>query len=217
MTCLCQPGCFLSAVRARAPSRHDILALSASECGYIKNPSVVCCCAGGMRSGYEKPCIALRPVLSWRPVCRYPSVVSCSSRFLLIFSFSSSHAASVRGSGVCECVHSSSHSANAALLCADSFMNSSSLSSSSLFLVSSPALEVEYSQLSHVMVVPHLLFYMYNNIARLFLLFSAVFSWFLSKFNIIELRKTLFQSPHAYSSASCSIIADLASFMCFIT
>lgn len=88
---------------------------------------------------------------------------------------------------------------------------------SQLFLVSSPALEVEYSQLSHVMVVPHLLFYMYNNIARLFLLFSAVFSWFLSKFNIIELRKTLFQSPHAYSSASCSIIADLASFMCFIT
>lgn len=213
MTCLCQPGCFLSAVRARAPSRHDILALSASECGYIKNPSVVCCCAGGMRSGYEKPCIALRPVLSWRPVCRYPSVVSCSSRFLLIFSFSSSHAASVRGSGVCECVHSSSHSANAALLCADSFMNSSSLSSSSSVALPS----VEYSQLSHVMVVPHLLFYMYNNIARLFLLFSAVFSWFLSKFNIIELRKTLFQSPHAYSSASCSIIADLASFMCFIT
>jgi hypothetical protein len=84
-----------------------------------------------MHSGYEKPCIALRPVLSWRPVCRYPSVLSCSSRFLLIFSFSSSHAASVRASGVCECVHSSSHSANSALLRADSFMNSSSLSSSS--------------------------------------------------------------------------------------
>ena len=216
MTCLCQPGCFLSAVRARAPSRHDILALSASECGYIKNPSVVCCCAGGMRSGYEKPCIALRPVLSWRPVCRYPSVVSCSSRFLLIFSFSSSHAASVRGSGVCECVHSSSHSANAALLpvvCRFFY----EFKQSQLFLVSSPALEVEYSQLSHVMVVPHLLFYMYNNIARLFLLFSAVFSWFLSKFNIAEHRKTLSRAPHAYSSASCSIIADLAIFMCFIT
>lgn len=215
MTCLCQPGCFLSAVRARAPSRHDILALSASECGYIKNPSVVCCCAGGMRSGYEKPCIALRPVLSWRPVCRYPSVVSCSSRFLLIFSFSSSHAASVRGSGVCECVHSSSHSFRECRPVVCRFFYE--FKQSQLFLVSSPALEVEYSQLSHVMVVPHLLFYMYNNIARLFLLFSAVFSWFLSKFNIIELRKTLFQSPHAYSSASCSIIADLASFMCFIT
>ena len=88
---------------------------------------------------------------------------------------------------------------------------------SQLFLVSSPALEVEYSQLSHVMVVPHLLFYMYNNIARLFLLFSAVFSWFLSKFNIAEHRKTLSRAPHAYSSASCSIIADLAIFMCFIT
>ena len=165
-----------------------------------------------MHSGYEKPCIALRPVLSWRPVCRYPSVLSCSSRFLLIFSFSSSHAASVRGSGVCECVHSSSHSANAALLCADSFMNSSSLSSSS-----SVALPSEYSQFFHMMVVPHLLFYMYNNIARLFLLFSAVFSWFLSKFNIAEHRKTLSRAPHAYSSASCSIIADLAIFMCFIT
>ncbi len=170
-----------------------------------------------MRSGYEKPCIALRPVLSWRPVCRYPSVVSCSSRFLLIFSFSSSHAASVRGSGVCECVHSSSHSANAALLRADSFMNSSSLSSSSLLLVGRLALEVEYSQFFHMMVVLHFQFYMYNNIARLFLLFSAVFSWFLSKFNIVVHHKTLFQPPHAYSSASCSIIADLAIFMCFIT
>lgn len=172
-----------------------------------------------MRSGYEKPCIALRPVLSWRPVCRYPSVVSCSSRFLLIFSFSSSHAASVRGSGVCECVHSSSHSANAALLCADSVVCRFfyEFKQSQLFLVSSPALEVEYSQLSHVMVVPHFQFYMYNNITRLFLLFSAVFSWFLSKFNIVVHHKTLFQPPHAYSSASCSIIADLAIFMCFIT
>ena len=213
MTCLCQPGCFLSAVRARAPSRHDILALSASECGYIKNPSVVCCCAGGMRSGYEKPCIALRPVLSWRPVCRYPSVVSCSSRFLLIFSFSSSHAASVRGSGVRMCPFLFPFRECRPVVCRFFY----EFKQSQLFLVSSPALEVEYSQLSHVMVVPHLLFYMYNNIARLFLLFSAVFSWFLSKFNIIELRKTLFQSPHAYSSASCSIIADLASFMCFIT
>lgn len=168
-----------------------------------------------MRSGYEKPCIALRPVLSWRPVCRYPSVLSCSSRFLLIFSFSSSHAASVRGSGVCECVHSSSHSAKSALLRADSFMNSSSLSSSSF--VGRLALEVEYSQFFHVMVVPHFQFYMYNNIARLFLLFSAVFSWFLSKFNIVVHHKTLFQPPHAYNSASCSIIADLAIFMCFIT
>lgn len=58
---------------------------------------------------------------------------------------------------------------------------------------------------------------MYNNIARLFLLFSAVFSWFLSKFNIVVHHKTLFQPPHAYNSASCSIIADLAIFMCFIT
>lgn len=68
-----------------------------------------------------------------------------------------------------------------------------------------------------MMVVLHFQFYMYNNIARLFLLFSAVFSWFLSKFNIVVHHKTLFQPPHAYSSASCSIIADLAIFMCFIT
>lgn len=88
---------------------------------------------------------------------------------------------------------------------------------SQLLLVGRLALEVEYSQLSHVMVVPHFQFYMYNNIARLFLLFSAVFSWFLSKFNIVVHHKTLFQPPHAYSSASCSIIADLAIFMCFIT
>lgn len=68
-----------------------------------------------------------------------------------------------------------------------------------------------------MMVVLHFQFYMYNNIARLFLLFSAVFSWFLSKFNIVVHHKNLFQPPHAYSSASCSIIADLAIFMCFIT
>ena len=68
-----------------------------------------------------------------------------------------------------------------------------------------------------MMVVLHFQFYMYNNIARLFLLFSAVFSWVLSKFNIVVHHKTLFQPPHAYSSASCSIIADLAIFMCFIT
>lgn len=88
---------------------------------------------------------------------------------------------------------------------------------SQLLLVGRLALEVEYSQFFHMMVVLHFQFYMYNNIARLFLLFSAVFSWFLSKFNIVVRHKTLFQSPHAYSSASCSIIADLAIFMCFIT
>lgn len=68
-----------------------------------------------------------------------------------------------------------------------------------------------------MMVVLHFQFYMYNNIARLFLLFSAVFSWFLSKFNIVVHHKTLSRAPHAYNSASCSIIADLAIFMCFIT
>ena len=88
---------------------------------------------------------------------------------------------------------------------------------SQLLLVGRLALEVEYSQFFHMMVVLHFQFYMYNNIARLFLLFSAVFSWFLSKFNIVVHHKTLFQPPHAYNSASCSIIADLAIFMCFIT
>lgn len=163
-----------------------------------------------MRSRYEKPCIALRPVLSWRPVCRYPSVVSCFSAFSS--SFPSAPPMQPRSAGrVCpflfpfrEC---------RPVVCRFFY----EFKQSQLFLVSSPALEVEYSQLSHVMVVPHLLFYMYNNIARLFLLFSAVFSWFLSKFNIAEHRKTLSRAPHAYSSASCSIIADLAIFMCFIT